>query len=105
MKICPTHDDSQCWTKEKNNILRAFIGAETVFPHFGVKIPLSHYPLPIENPQGKPSRNLEWNYLPISSVICQRITISRGCTFRVDLFDLFSFSKQIKDSETFSKCL
>lgn len=41
------------------------MGGEITLPHLGAKIPLSHYPryLPAENTQGKPSRNLEWNYL------------------------------------------
>lgn len=68
------------------------MGGEITVPHLGAKIPLPHYPLPIVNPQGKPSRNLERNYLlRVSSIVCQCIIISRACTFRVDLFDPFSF--------------
>lgn len=60
------------------------MAGEITPPHLGAKIPLPHYPLPMENPQGKPSRNSEWNYLCVSSVVCQCIIISRGSTFRVD---------------------
>lgn len=64
---------------------------EITLPHLGAKIPLPHYPLPIENPQRKQSRNSKWNYLCVSSVFCQSISISRGCAIKVDLFDPFSF--------------